>query len=124
MARAAFNIDDRPIGNDMHVIEAGGELDLAAAPELKQRMLDAIEDGKNRLVIDLSQATFVDSTTIGVLALGLRHLKPNGGMLAVVCTNEDILETFELIGLERILPLHTSREQALVELSGVPAARV
>jgi anti-sigma B factor antagonist len=124
MSKPAFQIREREIGRDIHVIEGDGELDLQAAPELRQRLLDAIDAGKTRLVFDLSGATFVDSTAIGVLALGCRRLRPDGGKLAVVCTDENILETFQMIGLERVLPLHTSLEEALVELAGVPSARV
>jgi anti-sigma B factor antagonist len=117
---AAFHVDDTPVGRDIHVILASGEVDANAAPELRQKLEELLADGKRRIVFDLSGATFIDSTAIGVLALSVRRLRPRGGALAVVCSHPRILETFEVIGLERVVPVHPTRSAALVELAGVP----
>jgi anti-anti-sigma factor len=123
MSEPAFHIDERTLAGGMHVIEASGELDMEAAPELKRRLLEAVESGRTRIAFDLTGATFMDSSAIGVLALGVRRVRPSGGTVTVVCTDENILETFEVIGLKRVLPVHRSREEALFELSGVPRPR-
>src|SRR5512133_861971 len=49
------------------VVAASGELDLAIAPELRRRLHAVIEDGITDVIVDLSEATFVDSTILGVL---------------------------------------------------------
>ncbi|MDQ3719769.1 MAG: STAS domain-containing protein, partial [Actinomycetota bacterium] len=60
-----FNIQDEEIDSTTHVIELGGEVDLYTAPEFKERLVQLIEDGKTQIVVDLSAATFIDSTTLG-----------------------------------------------------------
>jgi anti-sigma B factor antagonist len=108
-----FHIDDESIDAETHVIELGGEVDLYTAPEFKERLVQVIEDGKKNLVVDLSKATFIDSTTLGVLVGGVKRLRPSGGSLALVCTDQNISKIFEITGLDRVFPIHGSREEAL-----------
>jgi anti-sigma B factor antagonist len=118
-----FQISDQEVDADTHVIELGGEIDLYTAPEFKQRMAEIIDDGKTRVVVDLSQATFIDSTTLGVLVGGVKRLRPSGGSLALVCTDDNITKIFEITGLDRVFPIHGSRDEALAAVgSADPSA--
>jgi anti-sigma B factor antagonist len=108
-----FEINDQEIDSETHVIELGGEVDLYTAPELKERMVELIESGKKQIVVDLSKATFIDSTTLGVLVGGVKRLRPAGGSLALVCTDQNITKIFEITGLDRVFPIHESRDEAL-----------
>ena len=108
-----FQIKDAEIDGETHVIELGGEIDLYTAPEFKERMVELIDGGKKHIVVDLSDATFIDSTTLGVLVGGVKRLRPSGGALALVCTDQNITKIFEITGLDRVFPIHGSREEAL-----------
>ena len=108
-----FQINDEQIDADTHVIELGGEIDLYTAPEFKERMVQVIEDGKKQVIVDLSKATFIDSTTLGVLVGGVKRLRPAGGTLALVCSDQNIVKIFEITGLDRVFPIYASREEAL-----------
>ncbi len=112
-----FHIKDEEIDAQTHVIELGGEIDLYTAPEFKERMVELIEAGKKRIVVDLSAATFIDSTTLGVLVGGVKRLRPAGGSLALVCTDQNITKIFEITGLDRVFPIHGSRDEALVAVA-------
>ena len=114
--RVNFHIEDEAIDDSTHVIELGGEVDLYTAPEFKERMVELIESGKKQIVVDLSKATFIDSTTLGVLVGGVKRLRPAGGSLALVCTDENITKIFEITGLDRVFPIHSSRDEALTAL--------
>jgi anti-sigma B factor antagonist len=113
-----FQISDESVDAETHVIELGGEIDLYTAPEFKERMVQVIEEGKRQLVVDLSKATFIDSTTLGVLVGGVKRLRPAGGSLALVCTDQNISKIFEITGLDRVFPIHGSREEALASVAG------
>jgi anti-sigma B factor antagonist len=116
-----FNIKDAEVNDTTHVIELGGEVDLYTAPEFKERMVELIEGGKKQIVVDLSNATFIDSTTLGVLVGGVKRLRPAGGGLALVCTDQNITKIFEITGLDRVFPIHDSRDDALAAVSGAAA---
>jgi len=111
-----FHIQDAEIDADTHVIELGGEIDLYTAPEFKERMVELIDGGKKQIVVDLSEATFIDSTTLGVLVGGVKRLRPSGGALALVCTDQNITKIFEITGLDRVFPIHATRGEALASL--------
>jgi anti-sigma B factor antagonist len=112
-----FHIEDTAVDSGTHVIELGGEVDLYTAPEFKERLLQLIEEGKTRIVVDLTKATFIDSTTLGVLVGGVKRLRPSGGSLALVCSDPNILKIFEITGLDRVFPIHSSRDEALSALA-------
>ena len=116
-----FQINDQEIDADTHVIELGGEVDLYTAPEFKERLVQIIEDGKKQLVVDLSKATFIDSTTLGVLVGGVKRLRPTGGSLTLVCTDQNITKIFEITGLDRVFPIYKSRDEALQNAGSAPA---
>jgi anti-sigma B factor antagonist len=103
---------------DLAVLAIGGELDYEVSPQLRAHLVRAIKAGKRRLVLDLSEVTFIDSTAIGVLAGVIARLdEAGGGSLAVVCTHEKVLQIFEITGLDSVITLHRSRDEAVSVLS-------
>ena len=113
-----FDVNTEKLSDQQYVISLSGEVDLYTAPEFKERLVQVIEDGKKQLVVDLSKATFIDSTTLGVLVGGVKRLRPSGGSLALVCTDQNISKIFEITGLDRVFPIHKSRDEALQSLGG------
>jgi len=111
-----FQIADEQIDDETHVIELGGEIDLYTAPEFKERMVELIDAGKKHIVVDLSTATFIDSTTLGVLVGGVKRLRPTGGALALVCSDQNITKIFEITGLDRVFAIYATREEALASV--------
>ena len=108
-----FQISDRKVDDDTHVVSVAGEIDLFTAPEFKQRMSAPIDAGRSRLVVDLSETTFIDSSSLGVLIGAHRRLKLRGGALLVVCENEAIAKTFKITGLDGVFRLAPTVEAAL-----------
>ena len=66
-----FSIDTEQVGDNRHVIALTGEVDLYTAPELKSQMLDLIANGATDVVVDFTNTSFIDSTTLGVLVSGV-----------------------------------------------------
>src|SRR3954471_6774208 len=111
-----FHIEDESHKSDSIVIKLQGEVDLYAAPELKDHVNRAIESGKNKLVLDLSEATFIDSTTLGILVSGMKRLRPRGGMLAVLCPDPTMARIFDITGLNRMFSVHETLDGAIAAL--------
>ena len=108
-----FGITDRKVDEETHVVSVTGEIDLFTAPEFKQRMSELIDAGRSRLVVDLSETTFIDSSSLGVLIGAHRRLKTRGGRLIVACQTDAIVKTFRITGLDGVFTLASSVEQAL-----------
>jgi anti-sigma B factor antagonist len=108
-----FDIKIERTGDGEYVIALAGEVDLYTAPEFKQQLVDVIGEGARHVVVDFSETTFIDSTTLGVLVGGVKRLRPAGGRLAIVCTDRNITKIFEITGLDKVFPIYESREEAL-----------
>jgi anti-sigma B factor antagonist len=113
MMAIEFGIEDRRVSASTHVVAVTGEIDLFTAPEFKARMGRPIEDGIDRLIVDLSATTFIDSSSLGVLIGAHRRLKQRNGSLVVVCDNEAIVKTFKITGLDGVFTLVPSLDDAL-----------
>jgi len=107
---------DKP-SEDVFVIALSGEVDLYTAPEFKQQLIDAVAEGARHVVVDLSETTFIDSTTLGVLVGGVRRLHENDGDLSLVCSDRNINKIFEITGLDKVFTIASSRDEALARLS-------
>ena len=108
-----FEIKTDELGDDAYVISLAGEVDLYTAPEFKQQLLDVISQGGKNVIVDFSNTTFIDSTTLGVLVGGVKRLRQNEGQLSLVCSDRNITKIFEITGLDRVFTIHATREEAL-----------
>lgn len=107
-----FGISRRELDERTSVIAVQGDLDLATAPQLKWMLLDAREEGHGQLVLDLREATFMDSTALGVL-VGVSRGLGTEGTLAIVCVNDKLLKIFELSGMDGVFAIYSSMDDAL-----------
>ena len=119
-----MNFDSKveQVAADVWVIALTGEIDLYTAPEFKQQLIDVIAQGAKQVVVDLTETTFIDSTTLGVLVGGVKRLRPNDGQLSIVCSDRNITKIFEITGLNRGFTIHADRTEAL-ESAGVSEAQ-
>lgn len=99
--------------NGWAVVSATGEIDMATAPRLRERLVGLMGDGHHQLVVDLDGVEFLDSTGLGVLVGALRRVRTHDGELALVCTQSRILKGFEITGLDKAFPIHASIAEAV-----------
>ena len=112
-----FDVNTEQVTDGVYVISLVGEVDLYTAPEFKQQLLDVIAKGGREVVVDFSNTTFIDSTTLGVLVGGVKRLRTNEGQLSLVCSDRNITKIFEITGLDRVFTIYPTREEALAKLS-------
>jgi anti-sigma B factor antagonist len=112
-----LEVSEEVVDGDVRVLRVAGDVDFDAAPQLKRHIMSLVDAGDRQFIVDLSEVEFIDSTAIGVLVGALKRLGANGGSLLVVCNNEDIRGIFETVGLEHLLPLHRSHEDAFAALA-------
>jgi anti-sigma B factor antagonist len=101
------------------VVTISGEHDLSTAPNLRRR-LDSLLDENTATVVDLSPATFIDSSILGVILDARRRAaEANLGFAVVHANGADAVDrVLEVTGLRAELPVHTRREEAFTEASG------
>ena len=101
-----FDIKTEQLSDDAYVISLAGEVDLYTAPEFKQQLLEVIGQGGKQVIVDFTNTTFIDSTTLGVLVGGVKRLRTNDGQLSLVCSDRNITKIFEITGLDRVFAIY------------------
>lgn len=107
-----LSLETRPQGDHM-VVEVGGEVDVYTAPKLRECLVDLVNAGSYRIVIDLEGVEFLDSTGLGVLVGGLKRVRSHDGTLQLVCTHDRLLKIFRITGLTKVFPIHDTVEAAV-----------
>lgn len=102
------------------VVAAKGDIDLSTASTFRDHVLDAIDVDPMRLVLDLSNVGFIDSTGIGVIVLVRRKVRVRRGELHVVVSRR-VRAALRLAALEQALNLHDRIEDALGHEADEPA---
>lgn len=93
------------------VVHLGGELDLYNADEVRSALAQAIDGGAGRVVVDMAEVEFVDSTALGVLIEARSKLGADG--LRLAAPQIETRRTLQVSGLDRHLPVHDSVDDAL-----------
>jgi anti-sigma B factor antagonist len=88
------------------VLSVKGDVDIYTAPRLRERIIQLADDGQHQIVVDLQGVEFMDSTGLSVLVAGLKRLKENDGVLALVVTREPVLRILTITGLDRVFPIY------------------
>lgn len=99
------------------IVTVAGELDIATAPTLRDRLTTAIESGKHRLVIDLSSLSFLDSVALATIVHAKQLLGERGKLAIAIDPSSYVMLVFESGGLPKVLDLVESREQAVEHVS-------
>jgi anti-sigma B factor antagonist len=101
------------------VIAVSGELDLATAPRLCVAISAARTRGSRRVLVDLSETTFCDSSGLRALIGEHRELQVQGGRMGVVCPSGDgpVARLFEMTGTHELLAVRDSADAALDALA-------
>jgi anti-sigma B factor antagonist len=99
--------------NDVAIVTVTGELDLARCIKLAPELNAALRSAARAIVIDLEAVSLVDSSGIALLLNAFRHLDHTGRQLAIACPMGSPRRAFELTALDRQLPLHETRQEAL-----------
>ncbi len=95
------------------VVAVRGEVDIATAPKLREKLVELASQGAQQVVVDLDAVEFLDSTGLGVLIGGMKRLRGLDGDLTLVCTQPRILKVFEITGLNRAFTIHETVDAAV-----------
>ncbi|WP_449727642.1 STAS domain-containing protein [Cellulomonas avistercoris] len=95
------------------VVHVSGEIDVASADRLRERIAVLLADGRTDLVVDLTAVTFMDSTGLGLLVGTLKRVRIAGGRLELVVDSERLLKVFRITGLTQVFTIHGSLDSAL-----------
>ena len=115
-----FEISSGPGPDDVYVVRVAGEVDMSHEEELRIELRRAVEADADGIVVDLTACEFIDSSAIRALLLSRAEKKPERGSesLAVAASSDQILRILSVMGLDQVLPIEPTVDQAAAALSG------
>ncbi len=106
-----FEITEDDAGG-VPVVSVAGEIDVATAPQLRERLQALVAAGNATIGVNLLDVTFLDSTALGVLVGALKRCREAGGDLRLVIAEPRILKVFEITGLTDVFPIYATVDDA------------
>jgi anti-sigma B factor antagonist len=107
-----FRLAEEELGQGAHLLVVRGELDISSAPKFRESV-SAAEGEAARLVMDLSELEFIDSSGLQVLLEEKKRLSADGRELVIVCANPKVLDLFRLTGVDKVCTVVSSRAEAM-----------
>jgi len=95
-----------------YIVHLSGELDLYNAPTVRAALLEACADAPERIVVDLSDVEFIDSTALGVL-IEARTKAPNRASFLLAAPGLETRRALEISGLDRHFSVYDTVSDAL-----------
>jgi anti-sigma B factor antagonist len=106
--------------NEVTVVKpAGDRLDLEVAAEFRASLLQLIDSGQHRVIVDLRDVNFIDSSGLGALVSALKTLKllKRDGDIRLANVQPPVVSLLEIIRLHRVFASYPSVEQAVQSFS-------
>jgi len=94
------------VAGEVAVLRCSGRLNMTAAPGLRAAVDETVGGGINRIVVDLADTSFVDSSGLGALVGGLKSARLAGGDLRIAGAPEQVRTVLALTNLDRVLTPH------------------
>lgn len=99
------------------IVPDATRLDASVAPAFKQAVLQVVEAGDTRVVLDLAGVAFLDSSGLGAMVSILKAIGTRGSM-AVCNPQPAVLGLFKLTRMDKVFPIAASRDEAVTRLVG------
>ena len=99
------------VGN-ASVATVSGEIDVYTAPALREKLTELVDSGATRIVVDMGQVGFCDSTGLGALVAALNYARDRDVALSLAATQERVLKVLRITGLDQLFTVYPSSDAA------------
>jgi anti-anti-sigma factor len=98
---------------DIFIIEISGRMDSISIKEIEEKLNNAIENNKGKIIIDLAAVDYISSMGLGVLLAALKKQKKSKGSIELVSLQPFVRDIFKITGFDRIFSISSSQEEAV-----------
>ncbi len=100
------------------VLTLAGEVDVASAPRLRDRLVQLVTDGPPRVVVDMSGLSFIDSMGLGALVSGLKRARAHDGDLRLAGPTDHVAKVLAITRLDLAFVVRATVDEALAGSPG------
>jgi anti-sigma B factor antagonist len=90
-----------------------GDLDLSTADQVKRTLSQLIDRGQSKLVLDLGNVAYIDSSGLGALVAAMKQARAVGGNLRLCGLQDDVRSILEMTRLIKVITVHSDRQEAV-----------
>jgi len=94
------------------IVAFTGEVDLESSPAAREILLKCLES-TSKVIVDLSEVTYIDSSGVASLVEALQAAKKNGSQFSLAATSEPTRRVLELARLDKVFTLYDSVDEGL-----------
>lgn len=98
--------------DDIMIVEIVGEVDLYSSPNLRSELLDLTKSETPKILLDLSQVRYMDSSGVATLVEALQQTGKYGGALKLANLRDAVKDVFELSRLDKVFDIYPTLEEA------------
>lgn len=91
--------------NIQTVLKLIGEIDVYTAPNLKEILLDLLSHSDARVVVDMKNVSYMDSTGLGVFISALKKCQEKGSSFKIINLQERVYRLFDITGLKEVMTI-------------------
>ena len=115
-----FEISSGRGPDDVCVVRVVGEVDMSHEDDLRGALREAVSAEASGVVVDLTECEFIDSSGVRALLLSreAQHSEEGSERLAVAASSEQILRILSVMGLDKVIPIRPTVDEAAAALSG------
>jgi anti-sigma B factor antagonist len=109
-----FEISSGRGPNDVYVVRVVGEVDMSHEDDLRGALREAVGAESSGVVVDLTECEFIDSSAVRALLLSreAQHSEEGSERLAVAASSEQILRILSVMGLDKVIPIRPTVDEA------------
>ena len=96
-----------------NVLPLEGEIDLHVSPRISASLRAMIDQKPQRLVVDLSKVSYIDSSGLAVLIEGMQNVEAYGGKFILAGIQENVRPIFEIARLDQVFIIFPHVDAAL-----------
>lgn len=111
-----MEISVKELENNTVVIKLFGDIDIYTSSDLKDAMISQVDFGAKRIIIDMEDVHYIDSSGIGVFISVLGTFKKVNGKIGLVKITEPVKKVLELTKLTSFLPIYSTEVEAVESL--------
>ena len=109
-----MNLNLGKINNFTVLAIADERIDAHNSAELKEYILQAIDSGETNIVVQLAQVRFIDSSGLGALLAGYKHMQAKSGQFALANIQPQVMSMFEITRLNRVFDIYADVHEVLI----------
>jgi anti-sigma B factor antagonist len=108
-----MNISHKQLANSIWQVEVRGRLDQSQTPQLNHTLIELINAEQYRLVVNLSDVSYINSGGLRCLVSAWRKARAQNGNVILFGLNDRLCEIFTMIGFDKVFQIYPTQEEAL-----------